>query len=107
MPTATIETPGAAQHLAGKYLTFTLHDESYGIHVLKIREIIRLTDITTVPQMPAYVRGVINLRGKIIIIDDRKTVRGKRDKFDDVQFDAGINLGFTRSAPDYKWAGIA
>src|SRR6266498_1846196 len=70
MPIATIETANAAQHLAGKYLTFTLQDESYGIHVLKIREIIRLTDITTVPQMPAYVRGVINLRVKIIPVLD-------------------------------------
>jgi purine-binding chemotaxis protein CheW len=52
--------------LAGKYLTFTLQSESYGIEVLKIREIIRVTDITIVPQMPDYIRGVINLRGKII-----------------------------------------
>ena len=51
--------------LAGKYLTFALYQESYGIDVLKVREIIRLTTITTVPQMPAHVRGVINLRGKI------------------------------------------
>lgn len=58
------------QDLAGKYLTFRLHDESYGIDVLKVREIIRLTNITAVPQMPAYVRGVINLRGKIIPVTD-------------------------------------
>lgn len=58
------------QALAGKYLTFRLHDESYGIDVLKVREIIRLTDITAVPQMPDYVRGVINLRGKIIPVMD-------------------------------------
>jgi purine-binding chemotaxis protein CheW len=61
---------GDTQKLAGKYLTFTLHRESYGIDVLKVREIIRLTDITAVPQMPAYVRGVINLRGKIIPVID-------------------------------------
>jgi len=58
------------QRLSGKYLTFTLADESYGIDVLQVREIIRLTDITAVPQMPAYVRGVINLRGKIIPVMD-------------------------------------
>ncbi len=56
--------------LAGKYLTFTLQRESYGIRVLQVREIIRLTDITAVPQMPAYIRGVINLRGKIIPVLD-------------------------------------
>jgi purine-binding chemotaxis protein CheW len=59
-----------ARTLAGKYLTFTLQRESYGIDVLKVREIIRLTDITAVPQMPRYVRGVINLRGKIIPVID-------------------------------------
>jgi purine-binding chemotaxis protein CheW len=56
--------------VAGKYLTFKLGEGSYGIAVLKIREIIRMTDITTVPQMPAYVKGVINLRGKIIPVAD-------------------------------------
>jgi len=60
--------PSAA--LAGKYLTFTLHAESYGIEVLKVREIIRRVDITAVPQMPAYIRGVINLGGKIIPVMD-------------------------------------
>jgi purine-binding chemotaxis protein CheW len=61
---------GNSQKLAGKYLTFTLQRESYGIDVLKVREIIRLTDITAVPQMPEYVKGVINLRGKIIPVMD-------------------------------------
>ena len=62
--------PIGTRQLAGKYLTFTLHQESYGIDVLKVREIIRLTTITAVPQMPDYVRGVINLRGKIIPVMD-------------------------------------
>jgi len=58
------------QKSAGKHLTFNLQRESYGIDVLKVREIIRLTSITAVPQMPAYVKGVINLRGKIIPVID-------------------------------------
>lgn len=58
------------RNLYGKYLTFTLHHESYGIDVLKVREIIRHNKITAVPQMPAYIRGVINLRGKIIPVMD-------------------------------------
>ena len=70
MAETTIEPGAAVQNLAGKYLTFTLQSESYGIDVLKIREIIRLTNITPVPQMPAFVRGVINLRGKIIPVID-------------------------------------
>jgi purine-binding chemotaxis protein CheW len=56
--------------VAGKYLTFSIGRESFGIDVLKIREIIRLVDITAVPQAPDHVRGVINLRGKIIPVVD-------------------------------------
>ena len=71
MATQQLERAAAeTRQLAGKYLTFTLHQESYGIEVLKVREIIRLTTITAVPQMPDYVRGVINLRGKIIPVMD-------------------------------------
>lgn len=71
MATATLENPTrTTKQLAGKYLTFILGGESYGVPVLKVREIIRLTAITAVPQMPAYVRGVINLRGKIIPVID-------------------------------------
>ena len=55
---------------SGKYLTFSLGQESYGIEILKVREIIRLPDITPVPQMPDYVKGVINLRGKVIPVVD-------------------------------------
>ena len=72
MATLTEEPTAATvgQKLAGKYLTFILGSESYAIPVLKVREIIRLTSITAVPQMPAYIRGVINLRGKIIPVMD-------------------------------------
>ena len=59
-----------AGHLAGKYLTFNLQAESYGLDVLKVREIIRLASITAVPQMPRHILGVINLRGKIIPVMD-------------------------------------
>jgi purine-binding chemotaxis protein CheW len=58
------------RQMAGKYLTFRLHNESYGIDVLRVREIIRLASITAVPQMPACMRGVINLRGKIVPVMD-------------------------------------
>ena len=66
MPTLAETSPSVTGVAAGKYLTFVLGDESYAISVLKVREIIRLTAITAVPQMPDYVKGVINLRGKII-----------------------------------------
>lgn len=55
---------------SGKFLTFTLADECYGVEVLKIREIIRMQKITPVPQMPQHVKGVINLRGKVIPVVD-------------------------------------
>ncbi len=72
MATATIETTAGnlSQQLAGKHLTFVLGREHYGVPVLKIREIIRLCDITPVPQMPPYIKGVLNLRGKIIPVAD-------------------------------------
>ena len=65
--------PGRATALGGKYLTFTLGYEEYGVPVLKVREIIKVMDITQVPQVPDYVLGVINLRGKVIpVIDLRR-----------------------------------
>jgi purine-binding chemotaxis protein CheW len=54
----------------GKYLTFTLAEEEYGIGILKVKEIIGIMGITTVPQTPDYVKGVINLRGKVIPVAD-------------------------------------
>jgi purine-binding chemotaxis protein CheW len=56
--------------MSGKYLTFTLAGEEYGVPVLKVREIIKMMDITEVPQVPAHVRGVLNLRGKVIPVID-------------------------------------
>ena len=54
----------------GKYLTFTLAEEEYGIGILKIKEIIGMLPITSVPQTPEFVKGVINLRGKVIPVMD-------------------------------------
>jgi len=55
---------------AGKYLTFSLADEEYGVEILKIKEIIGMMPITTVPKTPEFVKGVINLRGKVIPVID-------------------------------------
>ena len=54
----------------GKYLTFSLAGEEYGIGILKVKEIIGMMEITRVPQTPSYVKGVINLRGKVIPVID-------------------------------------
>lgn len=64
------QTVKAMVEKEGKYLTFTLDDEEYGIGILKIKEIIGMMPITTVPQTPEFVRGVINLRGKVIPVVD-------------------------------------
>lgn len=60
----------AAVDKGGKYLTFTLADEEYGIGILKVKEIIGMMPITPVPQTPEFVKGVINLRGKVIPVVD-------------------------------------
>ena len=60
------ENAPRAEARAGKYLTFRLGQEEFGMHVLQVREIMGLQDITVVPHTPAHVKGVINLRGKVI-----------------------------------------
>lgn len=54
----------------GKYLTFALGHEEYGLEILVVREIICLMEITAVPKLPDYIKGVINLRGKMIPVID-------------------------------------
>jgi purine-binding chemotaxis protein CheW len=62
--------------LAGKYLTFKLSSEEYGLEILKVREIIGLMNITTIPRTPDYIRGAVNLRGKIIPVVDLRVKFG-------------------------------
>ena len=71
-PNATTD----ARPRGGKFLTFFLGDEEYGAEILKVQEIIGMQPITRVPRTPAFVRGVINLRGKVIPIVDL------RERFD-------------------------
>jgi purine-binding chemotaxis protein CheW len=60
--------PGAEND--GKYLTFQLSEEGYGIGILKVREIIGMLPVTPVPQTPMFLKGVINLRGQVIPVVD-------------------------------------
>ncbi|MBW8040819.1 MAG: chemotaxis protein CheW [Planctomycetes bacterium] len=60
----------------GKYLTFALANEEYGLEILKVREIFGYMDITAVPRTPAYVKGVINLRGQVIPVIDLRAKFG-------------------------------
>jgi purine-binding chemotaxis protein CheW len=70
METMQHEPQSWSEEHAGKYLTFKVAAEFYGIEILKVREIIGIIRITKVPRMPDYVKGVINLRGKVIPIID-------------------------------------
>jgi purine-binding chemotaxis protein CheW len=56
--------------LAGKYLTFKLGQEGYGLGILKVQEIIGMMPVTHVPRLPEFIRGVVNLRGKVIPVID-------------------------------------
>ena len=60
----------AVAHLAGKYMSFKLASEEYGIEILRVRELIRLMEITRVPGTKGFIRGVINLRGRVIPVVD-------------------------------------
>ena len=66
----TSSAQNALTALAGKYLTFKLDVEEFGLEILKVQEIIKMMDITRVPRTPPFVRGVLNLRGKVIPVID-------------------------------------
>lgn len=73
MTSSGLSSPNSANVPAaagGKYLNFHLGDEAYSLPILQVREIIRLSPVTPVPRMPAFVKGVINLRGKIVPVMD-------------------------------------
>ncbi|HSW30465.1 MAG TPA: chemotaxis protein CheW [Longimicrobiales bacterium] len=80
----TTKTSGgsATRAAGGKFLTFFLDQEEYGIEILSVREIIGLLPVTPVPQTPHYVQGVVNLRGQVIPVVDLRL------KFDMAGIDA-------------------
>ena len=75
-PPTAAPSGSPARALGGKYLTFQLDNEEYGVEILKVREINGLLDITKVPQTPDFVEGVINLRGKVIPVIDLRAKFG-------------------------------
>ena len=81
--TAVIEQSiESGSEMAGKYLTFKLVNEEYGLEILKVKEIIGLMSITHVPRTPDYIRGVINLRGKVIPVVNLRTKFGMEETED-------------------------
>jgi purine-binding chemotaxis protein CheW len=70
--TAPVGPDTSIRAKAGKYLSFMLGEETYGVEIQKVREIIGVAPVTAVPNTPAFIRGVINLRGKIIPVVDMR-----------------------------------
>lgn len=69
-------TTGINLRRAGKHLVFALNKEEFGVHALRVREIMGVQEITQLPQAPKHVKGVINLRGKIIPVIDLRNRLG-------------------------------
>jgi purine-binding chemotaxis protein CheW len=89
---ATVETRSQVlmetMEREGKYLTFSLAKEEYGIGILKVKEIIGMMTITPVPQTPSFVKGVINLRGKVIPVIDLRLKFG----MDEIEYDERTSI---------------
>jgi purine-binding chemotaxis protein CheW len=80
---AATEAHAGNARLAGKYLTFKLAAEEFGLEILKVQEINKMMNITRIPNAPAFIEGVINLRGKIIpIVDLRKRLGFREQPYD-------------------------
>lgn len=77
-----------------KYLTFSLADEVYGLPIITVREIIGMMDITSIPGMPGFIKGVINLRGKIIPVMDLRLKFG----FEGRDYDSRTSIIVVESA---------
>lgn len=71
-----MEKTAGSDEQAGKYLTFSLACEEYGLEILKVNEIIGIMNVTHIPKAPEFVRGVINLRGKVIPVVDLRRIFG-------------------------------
>jgi len=77
----------------GKFLTFSVGKEAYGIEIKFVTEIIGIQEITEVPELPDYVKGIINLRGKIIpVIDVRLRFRKEPKQYNDRTCIVVINI---------------
>ncbi len=82
MEASTVQLSESRNSGLNKYLTFVLGEEEYGLDILKVKEIIGLMEITKVPRMPDFVRGVINLRGRIIPVIDLRRKFGMPEQED-------------------------
>jgi purine-binding chemotaxis protein CheW len=83
----------------GKFLTFLMANERYGLEILKVREIIGMMDVTGIPTTPAFIRGVINLRGKVIPVVDLRLKFGMEAR-EDMQKTCIIVVHLARAAQE-------
>ncbi|ROH86093.1 chemotaxis protein CheW [Pseudomethylobacillus aquaticus] len=90
MATAASTTPS----VAGEYLTFVLGEESYGIEILKVQEIRGYDTVTKIANTPAFIKGVVNLRGRIVpIVDLRIKFNLGKIEYDEFTVVIILNLG--------------
>jgi purine-binding chemotaxis protein CheW len=105
--TATVVKTGQEAHgvnqarvpEGGKFLTFLMANEKYGLEILKVREIMGMMDVTSIPTTPAFIRGVINLRGKVIPVVDLRLKFGIEAK-EDTQRTCIIVVHLTHTAQE-------
>lgn len=91
--------------LEGKYLTFRLAEEGYGLEILKVQEIIGMMSITRIPRTPEFIRGVINLRGKVIPVIDLR-LKFSLDKKEDTEKTCIIVVQVRKSGDETVTMGI-
>ncbi len=105
--TATVAKTGQEAHGAnqvrvlegGKFLTFLMANEKYGLEILMVREIMGMMAVTSIPTTPAFIRGVINLRGKVIPVVDLRLKFGIEAK-EDTQRTCIIVVHLTHTAQE-------
>ena len=90
--------------LSGKYLFFSLKGQEYGINILKIREIIGLMPITPLPETPEFIKGVVNLRGRVIPVIDLRLHLGLEPG--DMNERSSIIVAETNGSNGTAWAGM-
>lgn len=101
-----VESEAPVQNtLGGKYLTFILGEEFYGIPVLKVREIIQLIPITRIPQLPEHIKGVVNLRGNVVPVVDLR-LRFQLDHVKDTEQTCIIVVQIPKPGGGEGWIGL-
>lgn len=94
MSTLHDETTAAAGRERAQYLTFTLGEEEYGVEILRVQEIKGYSSVTPIPNSPAWVKGVINLRGTVVpVFDMRQKFRMEAREYDRFTVIVVVNVG--------------